>query len=205
MKKILVIEDEPAMRRNLVKILRLENFEVFEAPDGEAGVHAARTQLPDLVLCDISMPKMDGHAVIAALRENPFTARIPFIFLTARGEHADLRSGMNLGADDYLIKPVSVSDLLGAIEVRFRRHAEQQPTATKGSSPEPEMLQSLGLTPREAEILFWTARGKTNPEICTILDMKIFTVKKHLENIYQKLGVENRTSASAIAIEKLGS
>jgi DNA-binding NarL/FixJ family response regulator len=204
MKKILIVDDESIMRRNLGKILRLENYDVFEAGDGKAAVELARTQLPDLILCDISMPEMDGHSVLRVLRENAHTARIPFIFLTARGEHSDVRSGMTLGADDYLIKPVGVTDLLSAITARLNRIADHNGTSGAKLEPKPEMLQSLGLTPREAEILFWVCQGKSNPEVCTILEMKLFTVKKHLENIYVKLGVENRTAASAMALEKLG-
>lgn len=204
MKKILIVDDESIMRRNLGKILRLENFDVFEAGDGKSAVELARTQLPDVILCDISMPEMDGHAVLTALRGIPHTARIPFIFLTARGEHSDVRSGMTLGADDYLIKPVGVADLLAAISARLSRIADHNGTSQAKPEPKPEMLQSLGLTPREAEILFWVSQGKSNPEVCEILEMKLFTVKKHLENIYVKLGVENRTAASGRALEKLG-
>jgi Response regulator containing a CheY-like receiver domain and an HTH DNA-binding domain len=203
-KKILIVDDESVMRRNLGKILRLEQYEVFEAGDGKSAVELARTQLPDVILCDVSMPEMDGYAVLKTLRENSRTARIPFIFLTARGEYSDVRGGMTLGADDYLIKPVGVADLLGAISARLSRVADHNGSNREKSEPQPEMLQSLGLTPREAEILFWVSQGKTNPEICTILEMKLFTVKKHLENIYAKLGVENRTAACAVALEKLG-
>jgi len=203
-KKILIVDDEAIMRRNLGKILRLENFETLEAGDGKTAVELARTQLPDLILCDVSMPEVDGHSVLSTLRGIPHTARIPFIFLTARGERSDVRTGMTLGADDYLIKPVGISDLLAAISSRLSRIADHTGSNAPKPEPQPEMLQSLGLTPREAEVLFWVCQGKSNPEICSILEMKLFTVKKHLENVYVKLGVENRTAASAIALEKLG-
>ena len=203
MKKILIVDDESIMRRNLAKILRLENFEVVEAGDGRSAIELARTQRPDLILCDISMPDVDGHTVLSTLRGEPHTARIPFIFLTARGERADVRTGMTLGADDYLIKPIGVSDLLEAINSRLSRLAEHRGDPGEKVEPKPEMLQALGLTPREAEVLFWVCQGKSNPEICSILDMKLFTVKKHLENVFQKLGVENRTAACAMALQKL--
>ena len=86
MKRILVIEDEPEMRRNLMAILRLERFEPLAAEDGQLGVELAKREKPDLVLCDVMMPKLDGYGVIAALRASPETAAIPFIFLTAKGE-----------------------------------------------------------------------------------------------------------------------
>ena len=124
LKKILIVDDEAIMRRKLGKILRLENFETLEAGDGKSAIDLARTQLPDLILCDVSMPEVDGHSVLSALREIPLTARIPFIFLTARGERSDVRTGMTLGADDYLIKPIGVSDLLAAISTRLSRIAD---------------------------------------------------------------------------------
>src|SRR5437868_786314 len=114
MKKILVIEDEPAMRANLRDILELEKFMPLTAANGREGIAVAKRELPDLILCDVVMPVQDGYEVLATLRADAATARIPFIFLTAKGERADVRSGMNLGADDYLVKPVRVHDLLDA-------------------------------------------------------------------------------------------
>src|SRR5215471_9275413 len=125
MKKILVIEDEPEMRRNLTTILRLEKFHPLAAENGRVGVELARKEKPDVILCDVMMPEMDGYGVIAALRSDVGTVTIPFIFLTAKGEKPDIRAGMNLGADDYLTKPVAKTDLLSAIRTRLER-AEQQ-------------------------------------------------------------------------------
>src|SRR5262245_22097255 len=112
MKKILVIEDEPEMRRNLTTILRLEKFHPIAAENGRVGVATAKREKPDLILCDVMMPELDGHGVLQALREDNDTVAIPFIFLTAKGEKPDIRAGMNLGADDYLTKPVAKADLL---------------------------------------------------------------------------------------------
>jgi DNA-binding NarL/FixJ family response regulator len=115
----------------------------------------------------------------------------------------DLRIGMNLGADDYLVKPVEPDQLLAAVRARLRR-AEVGGSTRSTEPASPEQLEALGLTPREAEVLFWVAQGKTNPEIGTITGVQLTTVKKHLESIYAKLGVENRTTAAALALEKLG-
>ena len=121
MKKILVIEDEPEMRRNIAALLRYYDYEPIVAENGRLGVEAARRQSPDLILCDVMMPELDGYGVLQALQTDVLLARIPFIFLTAKGEKDDLRSGMNLGADDYLTKPVTNADLVRAIEARLRR------------------------------------------------------------------------------------
>src|SRR5258706_5955143 len=112
MKKILVIEDEPEMRRNLTPLLRLEKFRPLPAEDGRVGVELAKREKPDLILCDVMMPELDGYGVIAALRADPETVTIPFIFLTARGEKPDIRARMSLAADAYLTKPVTQPDLL---------------------------------------------------------------------------------------------
>src|SRR5712692_9578117 len=100
MKKILVIEDQPQMRKNLVTILEMENFQVTAAENGRRGVELAKAETPDLVLCDVMMPELDGYGVLHLLRQHKPTATVPFIFLTAKGEKADLRACMNLGADD---------------------------------------------------------------------------------------------------------
>ena len=201
MKKILVIEDEPAMRNNLRDILEMEHFTPLLAADGREGVALAKRELPDLILCDVLMPEMDGHAVLASLRADAQLARIPFVFLTAKGEHADIRAGMNLGADDYLVKPVRVDDLLEAIAARLERAQQQNGFKANFSSAAP--LEKLGLSPREAEILLWVVQGKSNYETSIILQISSATVKKHLEHIYAKLGTEGRNAASIMAIAAL--
>ena len=206
MKKILVIEDEPEMRRNITTVLRLEKFVPIAAENGRVGVDLARKEHPDLILCDIMMPEMDGHAVLTELRSQAGTASIPFIFLTAKGEKTDIRSGMNLGADDYLTKPVAKVDLLTAIRARLDRAAQQTRAEFKPdfSSPAP-LERTLGLTPRVAETLLWLAQGKTNGDIATILGISEATVKKHVLEIFEVLAVETRTAASLRALEVLSS
>lgn len=206
MNKILVIEDEPEMRRNLVTILRLEKFHPLAAENGRAGVETAQRERPDVILCDVMMPELDGHSVLAALRENPDTASIPFIFLTAKGEKPDIRAGMNLGADDYLTKPVAKAELLAAIRSRLQRAAQQStPAFLPNFNSSVPLEQALGLTPRVAEVLLWLCQGKTNADIASILGNSEATVKKHVLEIFTKLGVETRTAAGLRALEVLSS
>lgn len=205
MKKILVIEDEPEMRRNLLTLLKLEKFQTSGAENGRAGLAAVQRDKPDLILCDVMMPELDGHGVLDALRKQADTAAIPFIFLTAKGEKEDLRNGMKLGADDYLTKPVARLDLLEAIHARLLRAEQQAQREFKPDFSSFTPLLTLHLTPRVAEVLLWVAQGKTNGDIAAILGISESTVKKHLLEIFQNLGVETRSAATLRALEVLNS
>ena len=118
-KKILIIEDNEDIRDSSVEILELADYEVLQADNGKTGVELAQRELPDIILCDIMMPELDGYGVLYLLSKNPETANIPFIFLTAKAERADMRKGMEMGADDYLTKPFDDIELLNTIESRF--------------------------------------------------------------------------------------
>jgi DNA-binding NarL/FixJ family response regulator len=206
MKKILVIEDEAETRDNLVLMLEMEGFKPCAAPNGRVGVEIAKRELPDVILCDVSMPELDGHGVLEALRADTTTVSIPFIFLTARGDKKDLRTGMNLGADDYLTKPASAEEVLSAINARLDRHHEKEQAAMAKVQPNfdsAKPLESLGLTPREAEVLLWIAQGKSNGDIGTILGCAENTVKVHIARIFEKQGFENRNAATVRALEIL--
>lgn len=121
MKKILVIEDEKLIREQLLKILDLEKYDVKSAENGAVGLEMAKEELPDLILCDVLMPKMNGFDVLKELQKDPDTATIPFIFLTAQAAESDLRKGMVLGAEDYITKPFFVEDLLSSIKTRLEK------------------------------------------------------------------------------------
>jgi DNA-binding response OmpR family regulator len=125
-KKILLIEDNPEVRENTSEILDLAGYTVVAAPNGKVGVELAQKENPDLIICDIMMPELDGYGVLHIISKNEQTANIPFIFLTAKTEKTDVRKGMNLGADDYLTKPFDDTDLLNAIEARLRKNAMLQ-------------------------------------------------------------------------------
>jgi DNA-binding NarL/FixJ family response regulator len=203
MKKILVIEDEPEMRRNITALLRYKEYDPIAAENGRLGVEMARREKPDLILCDVMMPELDGYGVLRTLQADASLALIPFIFLTAKGEKDDLRRGMNFGADDYLTKPIANNDLVQAIEARLNRSARQAKREFKPDFSSAEPLVKFGLTPRAAETLLWLSQGKTNSDIATILGITESTVKKHVQEIFEKLGVETRGAATVRALEML--
>src|SRR5512135_337832 len=121
MKRILVIDDEEWLREMVRLALTQKGYDVLEAGNGVDGVDMARRELPDLILCDVNMQKMDGYLTLSVLRNEPSTAAIPFILMTGLADNAGMRHGMELGADDYLPKPFSIEELFAAVEARLKK------------------------------------------------------------------------------------
>ena len=146
MKKILVIEDNLQTRNLFISALKAECFYAIGAENGIIGLQQVQENLPDLIVCDIGMPKLDGYGVLSQLRQNPITAVIPFIFVTSRTTRNDIRQGMELGADDYLTKPCTLKELLTAIATQLKKravwqqwyHTDTQERAQPPSSAEPK-------------------------------------------------------------------
>jgi DNA-binding response OmpR family regulator len=158
MKKILLIEDNDEVRENTAEILELSDYKVFTAADGKEGVETANKELPDLIICDIMMPVLDGYGVLHTLGKKPETAGIPFIFLTAKSEKSDFRRGMDMGADDYITKPFDGSELLNAVEVRLKKAEALKKVYSQDAQGVNEFLKSaqeaanIPLTSLEREV-----------------------------------------------------
>lgn len=151
MNKILLIEDDVVLRENTAELLELSNYNVITAPNGKVGLELAISKLPDMIVCDIMMPELDGYGVLEALSHNKNTKHIPFIFLSAKTERKDVRKGMDLGADDYITKPFEEDELLSAIESRLAKA---------------EILKDLRVKKNKDEVL--------EPEMKSLNDLKIF-------------------------------
>lgn len=144
MKKILVIEDNKDILENTAEILELSNYKVYTALNGKLGIEQALAHKPDLILCDIMMPELDGYGVLHIVQKNPDLQQIPFIFLTAKVEREDVRKGMSLGADDYISKPFDPTDLLNAIEGRLKRSDLIRQTISDGLKGVNELITIVG-------------------------------------------------------------
>ncbi|MFQ4144617.1 EAL domain-containing response regulator [Chlorogloeopsis sp. ULAP02] len=154
MTKILVIEDEQTVRENLLDLLGSENFDTIGAANGKIGVKLAHSEAPDLILCDLMMPELDGFGVLTALRQEQLTATIPFIFITAKATKTDFRQGMDLGADDYITKPFTRAELLSAIDSRLQKQAilkQQFSASTSVNTSNSEMLIVKNILRRSIE------------------------------------------------------
>ncbi|MFN3927270.1 MAG: EAL domain-containing protein [Pseudanabaenaceae cyanobacterium] len=162
MTKVLVIEDMDELREEVMELLSYEGFEVIGVSNGKEGVEVAKTELPDVILCDIAMPELDGYQTLAILREYPPTATIPFIFVTAKVSRADVRQGMDLGADDYLTKPFTAQELINAVTARLKKnnslikylHQEDQLTHLPSALAFHDQLQAAINKYRELTLLF---------------------------------------------------
>src|SRR5262245_28895313 len=131
MKRILVIEDNHRLRREIVNVLELHGFEVDSAPNGRVGLERIQAARPSLVICDLMMPELDGYETLKIVRANPETEALPFVILTARDERQQMRQGMELGADDYVVKPFKFDDLVRAVNAAFEKHARVARQADK--------------------------------------------------------------------------
>lgn len=125
--RLLIIEDNDDIRESTSEILQLANYEVFQASNGKQGVDLAIKLIPEVILCDIMMPELDGYGVLHLLSKREDTALIPFIFITAKVDRVEVRKGIEMGADDYLTKPFDDIELLSAIESRLKKRASEKP------------------------------------------------------------------------------
>jgi DNA-binding NarL/FixJ family response regulator len=206
---ILVVDDEFAILDSLADILQLEGFSVLKASNGLQALDILREQIPDLIIADVMMPEMSGYHLYQRVRQTPKHLHIPFIFLTAKGEAEDIRFGKELGADDYLLKPIHAEDLMAAILGKLKRYdqlkehssgptnlieaADQNAKSISGSP--------IGLSSRELDVLRLMVQGLSNNEIAEALFIEQSTVKTHVSNILSKLGVRNRVEAVTFALQ----
>lgn len=200
MHSILIIDDDPSYLDMMETILQMEGFTVRTAHDGRSGLASLRQKRPDLILCDIMMPGMDGHSVLDVLKSEETHANISFIFVTAMGDRADMRRGMSAGADDYLSKPFSADELLAAVSGRIRRHGMISLNQGTSAFQNELTILSTRITRREREILQLVGRGITSREIAEQLGVALKTVEVHRANLMNKLNASNAATLARWAV-----
>ena len=200
MYSIVVIDDEPSYINMMEVIFQQEGFSVRSALDAQSGIAMLREKRPDLILCDIMMPGMDGHSVLDTLKSDNTLADIPFIFVTAMADHANVRRGMSSGADDYLPKPFSVDELLAAVIGRIRRHEQIRQDRDKSAFQKEQAILSQKITKREREVLLMVGQGDTSKGIAERLGVSLKTVEGHRANLMNKLGAANAAALARWAI-----
>lgn len=198
---ILVIDDDLRMREVLSDALAIDGYRIICANNGEEGLEKIITCNPDLVLCDIGMPKLDGISLIDYLRKNSEFDDLPFIFITALDPSIHMRKGMNLGADDYLSKPFSISDLLKAVKVRLNRIQSIKKAGSENQGS-PILINNLlvNLTQAELVIIKLIATGFTSLQIANKLGLSGKTIENHRHNIAFKLDLKGKNSLLHFAL-----
>ena len=200
MYSILIIEDDPAYTSMMEVILQMEGFDVRTASDGSTGLGMLCEKRPDVILCDIMLPDMNGHMILETVKGERAFADIPFIFVTAMGDRADVRLGMSAGADDYLSKPFSAFELLTAVTGRIRRHEVIHQTRRESDFKEEKAILRQKITRREREVLLMVGKGSTSRDIAGRLGVSLKTVEVHRANLMNKLDAGNAATLARWAI-----
>jgi len=217
---VLVVDDAPDTLRMLCDALAQEGYTVLVARDGLQALDRLDVVVPDAILLDGVMPGLSGFETCQRIKAHPQGEAVPVIFMTGLSETADIVAGFDAGGVDYVVKPLRIEEVLARLNTHVRnaraareaRAAVQRASdassafsvaAAAASAASAERLSQAALTPRETEVLTWLARGKTNRDIADILGMSHRTVNKHLEHIFEKLGVETRAAAAALASQAI--
>ena len=217
---VLVVDDAPDTLRMLCDALAREGYTVLVARDGLQALDRLDVVVPDAILLDGVMPGLSGFETCQRIKAHPQGETVPVIFMTGLSETADIVAGFEAGGVDYVVKPLRIEEVLARLNTHVRnaraareaRAAVQRASdassafsvaAAAASAASAERLSHAALTPRETEVLTWLARGKTNRDIADILGMSHRTVNKHLEHIFEKLGVETRAAAAALASQAI--
>ena len=195
---ILVVDDNPKF---LADALPMYGYEVTVANDGLEALKILMNKTFDLILLDVMMPNMDGWDTLKAIRNNKKTQYIPVIMITAVSEDQKVVSGLKIGADDYIVKPFILPNLLARVEAVLRRSKWQQEAQPKVEKTLNKDVNIDALTPKEKEVLALVAKGASNQEIADKLFVRDVTVKTHLNSIFKKLKVTNRTQAVLLAMQ----
>ncbi|PTQ85294.1 response regulator transcription factor [Nitrosomonas ureae] len=202
---ILIIEDEKSLRENISEIIRHYGYRVISAPSGEDGVKAALEFIPNIIICDIMLPGIDGFDVLTRLKQSSQLLSTAFIFLTAKSTRSDTRTGMNMGADDYLTKPFTKEELINSIKARIEKLAKTLNTQNeRDKSIEIALDNILVLTKTERKVLTKISEGFTTPQIAQKLSVSQKTIENHRVNISRKLNLSGPNSLINFALRLRG-
>lgn len=198
---ILVIEDEKALRENIAEIIAHYGFRVISTPTGEEGIRMALEFIPDIIICDIMLPGIDGFEVFTRVKQIPQLPTTAFIFLTAKSTRSDTRIGMNMGADDYLTKPFTKEELINSIRARLEKLSKRSKHQLEKDELIEATLEKLTiLTKAERKVLNAISEGYTTPQIAQKLFVSKKTIENHRVNISRKLDLSGPNSLISFAL-----
>lgn len=202
-KRLLLIDDDPNLILLVKDYLEFRGYEVIAAGNGIEALESLKQKLPDLIVCDVMMPEMDGYTFVQHIREDSRTNWIPVLFLSAKGQSQDRVKGLNTGADVYMSKPFEPEELVAQVESLLRQTSRiLEGKVTKGENgPKLRVRPKVELTMTEQKVVNWVAKGLANREIAIAMNVSQRTIESHVSNMLAKTGLHNRTELARWAIE----
>lgn len=203
-RRLLLIDDDPNLILLVKDYLEFRGYEVVTAENGREALEVLEQDLPDMIICDVMMPEMDGYSLVKHVRDNPRTSWIPVLFLSAKGQSQDRVKGLNTGADVYMVKPFEPEELVAQVESSLKQAARIAERPGKGgvdSGPKIQVPFDVELTPTELRVVQYVARGMANREIAEELNVSQRTIESHVSNMLGKTGLHNRTELARWALE----
>lgn len=202
-KKLLLIDDDPNLILLVQDYLEFRGYTVITAENGREALDILKEEIPDMIICDVMMPEMDGYAFVKNLRENPRTEWIPVLFLSAKGQSQDRVKGLNTGADVYMVKPFEPEELVAQVESTLKQASRLLERPVKRNNQDPKLLvpDTVELTPTEIKVVQLVARGMSNREIAEVMNVSQRTIESHVSNMLAKTSLHNRTELARWALE----
>jgi DNA-binding NarL/FixJ family response regulator len=203
-RRLLLIDDDPNLILLVKDYLEFRGYEVVTAENGREALEVLEQEVPDMIICDVMMPEMDGYQLVSNIRQDPKTSWIPVLFLSAKGQSQDRVKGLNIGADVYMVKPFEPEELVAQVESSLKQASRliQHKDAKGGdNAPKIQVPFDVELTPTELRVVQFVARGMANREIAEELNVSQRTIESHVSNMLGKTGLHNRTELARWAIE----
>ncbi len=202
-KRLLLIDDDPNLILLVKDYLEFRGYEVTTAENGREALEILEKEMPDMIICDVMMPEMDGYAFVEQVRTDPRTNWIPVLFLSAKGQSQDRVKGLNTGADIYMVKPFEPEELVSQVEASLKQAGRllQHQLKLGTSGPKIQVPFDVELTPTEMKVVQFVARGMANREIAEAMKVSQRTIESHVSNMLAKTGLHNRTELARWAIE----
>ena len=202
-KQLLLIDDDPNLILLVKDYLEFRGYKVTTAENGREALEVLQQQTPDMIICDVMMPEMDGYTLVQQIRNNASTNWIPVLFLSAKGQSQDRVKGLNMGADVYMVKPFEPEELVAQVESSLKQANRliQQSNKDAKSKTKMNVPQNVELTPTELKVVQLVAKGMANREIAQQLNVSQRTIESHVSNMLNKTSLNNRTELARWAIE----
>lgn len=202
-KRLLLIDDDPNLILLVKDYLEFRGYEVITAENGREALEVLEQDIPDMIICDVMMPEMDGYTFVNHVRQDEHISWIPVLFLSAKGQSQDRVKGLNTGADVYMVKPFEPEELVAQVEASLKQASRRMQQSTNGNenTPKIQVPFDVHLTQTELKVVQFVARGLANKDIADELNVSQRTVESHVSNMLGKTGLHNRTELARWAIE----